>query len=406
MHTKLGVLDLAGKISRVKARKKKLRVTKKARLAVIGGRGYGSNYGGVENSINEIFSRIDKTQQYEIDIYGHGESNGLQIREVSSNITVINIPKLIGKFLGNAGVSVFATLYALTYRRSDVFVFFASGPCMMAFFTKIFVKPTIGCLRAIDSGRDKWGFIASLILRFGEYSALNYTNICTVNSLEMQRIFSDSGYKTKFIPNGSSYPGKGEDRILEYFGLHNQDYMLFAARFDPVKRLHLLLEAYKTIPPEKRIPLVVAGGQCKDSEYELLLRRLKSEGVFFIGHVKREILDPLTRKCTIFILPSVLEGMSNSLLSAMSAARCVICADIPENCDVVKHDPRVLFKKDDVTELSDKMIQYIGDVKIRNHIGTDMQKIVEADNNWNDTSIEYMMLIDRLLRKARTEEYV
>jgi hypothetical protein len=66
----------------------------------------------------------------------------------------------------------------------------------------------------------------------------------------------------------------------------------------------------------------------------------------------------------------------------------------------------VLFKKDDVTELSDKMIQYIGDVKIRNHIGTDMQKIVEADNNWNDTSIEYMMLIDRLLRKARTEEYV
>jgi glycosyltransferase involved in cell wall biosynthesis len=327
----------------------------------------------------------------------------LQINDALSSISTINVPKLIGKFFGNAGVSVFSTIHALINREVDVFIFFASGPCMMAFITRLFAIPTIGCLRAIDSGRDKWGFLTSLILRFGEYSALRYTDICTVNSLEMQRIFSDSGHPTKFIPNGSSFPDKGDEKVLEYFGLQKRDFILFAARFDPVKRLHLLLEAHRALPVEKRLPLVVAGGQCKDSEYELLLRELKSEDVFFIGHVRKEILDPLMRKCAIFILPSVLEGMSNSLLSAMSAARCVICADIPENCDVVKNDQRVLFRKDDVTELSKKLMRYISDAEIRNRIGEDMQQIVKTDNNWSDTSFEYMMLIDRLLIKVRTE---
>lgn len=376
-----------------KSKKKELEKTK---VAVIGGRGYQSNYGGVENAIREIFSRIGNTEKFDVDVYGHSPNNFLSVKDVSENITSITVPRIINKIGGNAVVTLIATLYALLFRRPQVFIFFASGPCAMALITRLLGIHTIGCLRAIDSQRDKWGLASTSLLRLGEQSALKHTNICTVNSLEMQRIFKQLGHATQFIPNGFSYPDKGDNAVLKKLNLKENNYILFAARFDPVKRLHVLLEAYRKLPPEQRIPLVVAGGKCKSEEYRVLLDSLKSEGVIFVGHVKKDILDPLMRNCAIFVLPSVLEGMSNSLLSAMSAARCVVCADVPENSDVIEGDSRVLFEKDNVEELSKKLSSYISDFSSRNSIGKKMQYLARKNNRWESTASNYVALINKL----------
>ena len=369
------------------------------KIAFIGGRGFFSNYGGVENAIREISTRISNVEGHCVDIYGHSADNQEDTISKKDRVYILNPPKLISK-CGHLISILFNTLYAISVRRPDVIILFASGPSAMCLITRLFGVPTIAGLRAIDSERDKWGVVQRKILKFGEWAALNVANRCTVNSLEMKRYY-DSGRRenglTIFIPNGCSKPVHGEDDFIVKLGLQADRYLLFVARLDPVKRAHLLIEAHRRLPPELRLPLVIAGGNVHDVEYQRHLEALADDNVLFVGHLGRQKIDPLVRQCRLFVLPSVLEGMSNSLLTAMISGKCVICSDVDANRDVVAPIDKVTFKADDIDSLYGKLEQLLLDGQLRNQLGLQLKLVAEKNNCWDRTTKSYLSLIDGLM---------
>lgn len=370
------------------------------RAAIVGGRGFHSNYGGVENAVREISRRLAHYSELSVDVYGQGDRRWFSRTEAADGPTLVGAPKFFSRFKGNALLAFVNCLYALLFRRPDVLLLFSSGPSLLAIFARILQVRVIAALRAIDSQRDKWGLLSSSILRMGEFSALHIADICTVNSLEMYRHYQGSSRGLLYIPNGANSVDVGEDEILKKYGLSHDGYLLFAARLDPVKRLHVLLQAYRQIPAHCRLPLVIAGDQCKSDAYRQQLQALAIDGVQFIGHVGRETLDPLMRHCAVFVLPSVLEGMSNSLLAAMQCGRCVVCADIDANRDVVLHKPEALFEADDETALAQKLEAYCSDPALRERCGHTMRQIVNWNFNWQTTAESYLDLIMRAKGRA------
>lgn len=367
------------------------------RIAFVGGRGFHSNYGGVENAIREITSRL-VSNDLQVDVYGQGRAGWFSQEQIKPGLTAIGAPAPFSRFNGNAVLAFVNCVYALLMRRPAVLLLFASGPSLLSIVARLMGVRVIAALRAIDSKRDKWGALNAGVLRLGEYSALNVASACTVNSLEMYRYYNGEAKGLHYIPNGATDAIAGDDRVLADLGLKPDEYLLFAARLDPVKRLHVLLQAYKQLPSDARLPLVIAGGQCKSPEYRQQLDALAVEGVQFIGHVNKDTLDPLMRHCAVFVLPSILEGMSNSLLAAMNRGRCVLCADVDANSDVVLREPAVLFKADDVDALATRLAEYCGSPERRRACGQKMQQIVAQHYSWDATSESYRQLIERVSR--------
>lgn len=103
------------------------------------------------------------------------------------------------------------------------------------------------------------------------------------------------------------------------------------ARLTEEKGAHYLIEAFKRLDTDKK--LVICGDTSDTDEYVARLKSMASgcENIIFTGFVSGGTLGQIYSNAYAVCLPSNLEGMSISLLEAMSYGNAVVCSDIPEN---------------------------------------------------------------------------
>ncbi len=110
--------------------------------------------------------------------------------------------------------------------------------------------------------------------------------------------------------------------------------VIFTGRLHPQKNLPLLLEAWAKVTRQSNANLILVGpGHDRQRLIELAVCLGVSDRVQFIGAVDSPA-DYL-RAAEIFVLPSVAEGMSNSLLEAMATALPCVVSGIGGNTDLV-----------------------------------------------------------------------
>ena len=110
--------------------------------------------------------------------------------------------------------------------------------------------------------------------------------------------------------------------------------VMFTGRLHPQKRLDLVIDAWAIVAARTTANLVLVGD---GPDREALEARAAGLGlgdrVYFTGSVA----DPAEylRGANFFVLPSVAEGMSNSLLEAMATALPCLASDIGGNTDLI-----------------------------------------------------------------------
>jgi glycosyltransferase involved in cell wall biosynthesis len=110
--------------------------------------------------------------------------------------------------------------------------------------------------------------------------------------------------------------------------------VVFTGRLHPQKNLALLLEAWASVARNSRANLILIGpGYERQTLVELADSLGISGRVQFVGAVDNPA-DYL-RAADFFVLPSVAEGMSNSLLEAMATALPCVVSGIGGNIDLV-----------------------------------------------------------------------
>jgi len=110
--------------------------------------------------------------------------------------------------------------------------------------------------------------------------------------------------------------------------------VVFTGRMHPQKNLPLLLEAWTGVARQTAANLILIGpGEDRESLGSLAVQLGIAERVQFVGAVA----DPADhlRAADVFALPSVAEGMSNSLLEAMATALPCVVSGIGGNTDLV-----------------------------------------------------------------------
>jgi glycosyltransferase involved in cell wall biosynthesis len=126
------------------------------------------------------------------------------------------------------------------------------------------------------------------------------------------------------------HPGRGPCRG----DLPPRPRVIFTGRLHPQKNLDLLLDAWPAVAGGAGAHLLLVG---EGPDRDRLEARARARGLVGSVHFLGAVEDPagLLREADAFVLPSVAEGMSNSLLEAMASGLASIVSDIGGNRDLI-----------------------------------------------------------------------
>jgi len=319
------------------------------KIAMIGQKGIPATYGGIERHVEEIGARL-ASKGHDVTVYCRFYYT--KVKDRYRGVRLIRLPSVRTKHFDTPTHCAISTVDSL-FRGYDIVHFHALGPSLFSFLPRIVGAKTVVTVHGLDWQREKWGPAASWILKRCEYPAIHFPSRTVVVSRTLQKYFLDK-YKveTTVIPNGTNVPTSRALSKLKKVGLDPGSYVLFVGRLVPEKGCHYLVEAFEKLQTNTK--LVVAGGSSFSSEYVDELKRHASDRVIFLDYVYADTLEELWSNALIVVQPSTLEGLSISLLEALSYGRCVLVSDIPENLEVVE-DCAPSFRSKDVEDLKSKL---------------------------------------------------
>jgi len=139
----------------------------------------------------------------------------------------------------------------------------------------------------------------------------------------------DCSYFNPDTPEAEKRAREIRDRI----GVGDATIIGFIGRLVPVKGVKHLVSAMKQVQQEhSNAHLLIVGDGFERPELQTVAQKLKVKTTF-LGWEKNVM--PLYAVMDVFVLPSLMEGLSNSLLEAMAMGKPVIATDVGGNKDVV-----------------------------------------------------------------------
>jgi glycosyltransferase involved in cell wall biosynthesis len=346
------------------------------RVAFIGGRGVISKYSGIETYYEEVGMRLAE-MGYEVTIYCRKQFT--PPLTTYQGMRLVHLPTLTSKHLETFAHTLLSTVHVM-FSDCDIVHYHAQGPALFSFLPRLTGKKTVVTVQGQDWRRNKWGRVASSVLRLGEVASALLPNRTVVVSRALQQHYRTAyGTHAVYIPNGTTVRPRQPASRLSGWGLQPDSYILFLGRFSPEKNCQLLIEAFEQL--ETSAKLVLAGGSSYTDAYANNLRKHGSERVLFLDWVQGPSLDELLTNAALFVLPSELEGLSLALLDAMGAAVCVLTSDIPENLEVVE-DAGFTFRAGNAADLTRMLSLLLLDPRARTRAGLNAQARVRDHYLW------------------------
>jgi glycosyltransferase involved in cell wall biosynthesis len=208
------------------------------------------------------------------------------------------------------------------------------------------------------------------------------------------------------IPNGvdlgMSVDLVGAQGLLQGLGLSPGGYLLFAAaRVDPTKGCHTLIEAVKK--SASAVPLLVVGDLGHAAGYEEQLRELaRGLRVVFVPRLDdKAVVLGLLAHCRVFVFPSTVEAMSMMLLEALSVGVVGLASDIPENTSILPPGYPV-FAAGSADDLAEKLGRILAqDDGSGEHLRAQGREWVRSQYEWDGIARRYEDLYADVLAKQR-----
>jgi glycosyltransferase involved in cell wall biosynthesis len=181
-------------------------------------------------------------------------------------------------------------------------------------------------------------------------------------------------------------------------GLPPRPRVVFTGRLHPQKNLDVLIDAWPAVVGATSAHLVLVG---QGPERERLEQKAKRLGVAASVQFRGAVADPadLLREADVFVLPSVAEGMSNSLLEAMATGLPCVASDIGGNQDLLgPGGTGVLVAGGSPEHWAETLIALLNDPNRRRRLGAAARRRVEEEYALDRVVARYVTLYRRLIR--------
>jgi glycosyltransferase involved in cell wall biosynthesis len=204
--------------------------------------------------------------------------------------------------------------------------------------------------------------------------------------------------RTMFAPDPD-----GRVRMRQELGIGDAEFCIGSvANLLPVKDHVTLFEAVGGLPPTIPWRLVLAGDGSERPRLErLAAERAALRGrVTFLGSTNR--VAALLKAFDAFVLPSLSEGICNSLLEAMATGLSVIATDVGGTPEIVIHEESgLLFPVRDVGALAASLRRLAADAALRRTLGDSARRRVRDEFSMESMIQSYEALYSGLRAGSR-----
>lgn len=250
-----------------------------------------------------------------------------------------------------------ATVRAIrNIKNVDVIHYNAWPPSLWSPIARLFGIKSVMQGHGLEWMRSKYSPIQQKIMKFMEWYTAHLNRNLIMCSKDQTHYFQQHyNRQATTIPTAVNLPNLSKPNnsdILKRFGLQPNSYFLFLARLVQDKNPDYLIKAFCKANTEG-YKLVIAGNNPADPQYVQYLHDLSnsSTDIIFTDAVYGADKEQLLKNAFMFCIPSTIEGLSISLLEAMSYKLPIIASDIPANKEVLEKDKAIWVRPENTDDL-------------------------------------------------------
>ena len=174
-----------------------------------------------------------------------------------------------------------------------------------------------------------------------------------------------------FVPSDSSSPGKQ---------------ILWIGRLAPGKGVEYLLKGFEVFSRKfpEYVLIMVGRGPLKDDLTRMIQKMGLEDRVVLRDFISNEELPALYRDSSLFVLPSLEEGVPRTILEAMACGRPVVCTALPQLVDIVS-GCGILVPARDAGAVADALSTLVSDPALARDFGRAARAKVASNFSWDDT---------------------
>jgi len=162
---------------------------------------------------------------------------------------------------------------------------------------------------------------------------------------------------------------RDDDALLGAFQI-TQPFILSAGSMLPFRRYEDVVSAFVSGIAAKYpdINLVIAGDG-SDRQYKAYIRQMACRSDYaarirLVGHVNRDIMRALFRRCSAFVTATEIEACPNIAIEALASGSAVVATDLPPMPEILG-DAYLRYRARDVLHLATALERLLGDDRTR-----------------------------------------
>ncbi len=223
--------------------------------------------------------------------------------------------------------------------------------------------------------------------RFAHFLSDGVVINCQLLEEHMEQTYSVPRRKIHICPNGidTSVFAPGREAQMRPEGLADADVVIGSVCvLRPEKSLHTLLEAFALLRAElpriRSLRLAIVGSGPVRDALVAQARKLGIDGECHFYPATEEVATWL-HALDVFVLPSLSEAFSNSLMEAMACACCAVASDVGGNPELVRHEETgLLFECGNASSLARELRRVVLDAALR-------KRLANAGSSWVSTHL-------------------
>jgi len=291
--------------------------------------------------------------------------------------------------------TLLATLFA-GWKRPDILHFHAIGPALCVPLARLLGLYVVVTHHGSDYKREKWGWFASNMLKYGERFGMRLSQQRIVISKSIRSEMQNLHKKPcSLIANGVEIPEICDPgSLLESLGLQKDRYVIMVSRFVTEKRQLDLIEAFNLLGLEDWKLVLVGSLDTGDAYIEKVRSAVEEmENVVLTGFQSGDDLKELYSNAGVFVLPSSHEGLPIALLEALSYGLRSLASDIDANLELELPEQNY-FPLGNTSVLAERLLALIKCEWNAEDIKT--QRACVAENyNWDTIARQTMQVYER-----------
>lgn len=312
-------------------------------FAVIGLRGIPDVIGGIESHCQDLLPRLQPLLPgTKMVVYARSPHVDASVTEFQG-IEIVALWAMRRQRIEAFVHTLMALLHARFVRGINIVNIHGIGPGFFTPLARLLGMIVIVTHHGQDYKRGKFGGASKTITLLGEQLSVLFAHrLIAVSRLiadDLKQRFPSQAGRIVHIPNGitndwGAQPPAGTSRadeeaqLLE-IGVEPGKYVLAVGRIDPDKGMDDLINAFEQTNFDGK--LLIIGSAVNASEFSRELMARASDRIVFGGFHPHSTMRVLYRHASLFVLPSLHEGLSISLLEALASGTPVLVSDIGAN---------------------------------------------------------------------------